>query len=261
MKRSAWVVGSFLLAACSTESIEPVDSYPSLEPTSRLSVPMQPRDEALLPTYAPPESVLDTTGVTPALEVRWPGMHLARGAGYPQTVTLALPQQLHAPCDGGVYEVATTNAFASVEVEGHDVTAELVGELALQLHASSAGSVEITVAGTGVLEAAACGLVAGTAIALTIHQTVTVHPARGRIVARCPLMSGKSPDDEPLTSGQPVLMATRVQAGASLAAVLVDEDGATYEAANAQPHAQVAVEIEGDLDAPPEPLTKLSDWF
>lgn len=264
MKTPGLLVGSILLTACSVESVEPVDepSYPSLEPTSRLSAPMQPREEMALPAYAPHDSAVTTTSDTPELDVRWPHLHLARGEGYPESMMLTLPEQIHAPCEDGVYEVATTNVFATVATDGDGVEVELSQEPALRLHVSDAANAEVTVTGTGILTAAACGLPEGTAIELTLRQAVTVHPVRGRVLARCPLMAGESPStDEPLGPEQPVLLATRVQAGAHLEAVLVDEEGAIYEAANAQPDAQLAVEIEGDLDAPPDPLAKLSDWF
>ena len=99
MKTPGLLVGSILLTACSVESVEPVDepSYPSLEPTSRLSAPMQPREEMALPAYAPHDSAVTTTSDTPELDVRWPHLHLARGEGYPESMMLTLPEQIHAP--------------------------------------------------------------------------------------------------------------------------------------------------------------------
>lgn len=267
MRTSRWLLGCSFLVSTTGCGLEPEPSGRAVAGTTdRLFVPVQPRTEVELPSFLPPTATVPSDGAPLRAELP---IHLAVGDDYAKALTIHLDEHLAAPCEDGVYAARFATTFDQLELEegsASPVTIVHEGDRRLEVQISEVGEGRYKFSGTGVMDQAACGLEEGAELPLEIILVVDVHEVRSRVRPACDVVAGE------IGEGEPVLFAPLVAAGRNLNASLIDEEGEPYVALNAQPDAQVAVELRGDLDLPDrrlrrdgsdseQLLSRLANWY
>lgn len=217
------------------------DRTDGLPPVEHIEIPMRPRDEVEL--YGLPEIIETDSGARMELGVR---IDLAIGSGYPETLELTLPEAWWATCGSGVGAMELDTISGS----GGPVTAQRIDAQTIRLETKASGSAAFVGRGTLELDADACELQAGTVLELELTLSVVAHDAvDGRIAMPC-------------VSEQPVALApSSGPAGQWFSAELLDAYGEPYVAANADPDAQLGVELHGEFDADHASPTSLRTWI
>lgn len=217
------------------------DRTDGLPPVEHIEIPMRPRDEMEL--YGVPEIVETESGARMELAAR---IDLAVGPGYPEALELTLPDAWWATCGSGV------GALELETLTGGDgpVTAERLDARTIRLEASESGVAAFVGRGKLELEMDACELQAGTVLELELSLSVVAHDAvDGRIAMPCA-------SDE-----APALAPGSTPTGLWFSAELLDAYGEPYVAANADPDAQLGVELHGEFDADHASPTSLRTWI
>lgn len=215
---------------------------------SELLVPLQPRDEGSLPTWALAERVDG-----PRLILRTT-IDLAFGEGYPTTFRATLPSPLWSDCG---------QLVGAVQLDGlSGGTPAIEAQLAsgrIELSVTQAGTTELELAARIVLDQPnGCELPVGVEIPIDVHVSVRVFRPSGTTFD-LPFDCTK---DALLVAPSTGLTGQGVFASRSaFRVVLLDEAGERAHAANASPEAQATVRLVGNFSAAePEPRT-LADWI
>jgi len=217
------------------------DRTDGLPPVERIAIPMRPQTEVQL--LGLPELVEDDAGPRITLRER---IDMAVGAGYPEVLELGLPEVWWATCGSGVGALE----LESITGEADTVQAELLDARTIRIEAPRSGSTTFVGRGSVELEEESCELSAGTELDLELTLSVVAHDAtNARIRMPCP------------TDETPSLAPGAIPSGAGLSAELLDPQGEPYIAANADPTAQVDVELFGQFDAQHSAPSSLQYWI
>jgi len=217
---------------------DPTRGLPSV---STLVIPMRPRTELELSTVL--ELVEEDGGPRLQFATR---LDLARGEGYPDVLTVSLPSSWWATC--GPVEGALS--LASLEGSTDAVGVELADEATMVVRGHAEGAASIIGAGSITLDEEACAVPAGTTLPVDLSLTIAVRPADDARIEGphrgCdgPIAVGADPSTE----------------GNWFTAQLLDREGEPFQAANAEPDAQVSVELHGAFEAEHAEPDVLARW-